>query len=117
MAGEIREGLAALRASRAKMLAGLKAEMDEVAGLYDATHKDGLDAVQLVRGEIAAHRQEIQEIRDEFADKSNGGPPGPLPGSAPSSTPAALGASPASNWPDHPSQRQQAFPDAPGVVR
>lgn len=80
MAGEIRDKMAALRKAKEAMIADLGAEIDGVMREVEATRADGLEAMKLPRAALAAHRQEIQEIRDEFAVLSNGGPPGPLSG-------------------------------------
>lgn len=85
MAGEIRDKMAALRKAKEKMIADMGAEIDGVMKEVEATRADGLEAMKLPRAALAAHRQEIQEIRDEFAQSTNGGPPGPLPGTSESS--------------------------------
>jgi hypothetical protein len=99
MPGEIRTGLNALKARRARMVSGLTAEIEAIGTLYDQVHAEGLDAANLAKGEIGAYRQEIAEIRAEFAPSSNGPPPGPLPGaesaSGASSTASDSSANPA----------------------
>jgi hypothetical protein len=100
MAGEIREALRALREKRQLFVTGLLTEMNEVGKLYDETGADGSQAVKLIHGEVSAYRAEIAEIRAEFAEQSNGGPPGPLPGSPDSGEKRAV------NFGDlHPSMR------------
>lgn len=80
MAGEIRAKMEELRKARIAMVAGISKEIDAVKEEVLETHVDGLDAMKLPRAELDATRQEIREIREEFAVSSNGGPPGPLPG-------------------------------------
>lgn len=79
MAGEIRESMAALRAAKQKMITDIKAEIAAITDDVHATKSDALDALQLPRAELDATKQEIREIRAEFAPATNGGPPGPLP--------------------------------------
>jgi len=80
MAGEIRDAMTKLRSARAKMVAEMAAEIGNVTQEVSAVHADGLEALKLPRAELEAHKQEIREIREEFATLSNGGPAGPLPG-------------------------------------
>lgn len=81
MTGEIRDAMSKLRASKAAMIDGMLKEIASVQDEITATHADGLDAMRLPRAELEATKQEISEIRAEFAPKSNGDPnPGPLPG-------------------------------------
>ena len=42
---------------------------------------DGLEAMKLPRAELDATKEEIREIRAEFAPATNGAPAGPLPDS------------------------------------
>lgn len=79
MAGEIRAAMDQLRASRQTMTADMLKEIAAVQAEVKATHTDGLEAMKLPRAELEATRQEIREIRAEFAPSSNGGPVGPLP--------------------------------------
>jgi hypothetical protein len=100
MAGEIRESMAALRAAKQKMITDIKAEIASIANEVHATKSDALDALQLPRAELDATKQEIREIRQEFAPATNGGPPGPLPdteSSADSSGASAISGVPAKN--------------------
>ncbi len=83
MAGEIRDKLNQLRQAHAKMVTGISAEIDAVIKEVGQMHADGLEAAQLPRAEMQKYRDEIQEIRSEFAGLTNGAPPGPLPGSEP----------------------------------
>ena len=80
MPGEIRDLMATLRAAKQKMLADIADEISSITQDVHATKSDALDALQLPRAELDATKQEIREIRAEFAPASNGGPPGPLPG-------------------------------------
>lgn len=80
MAGEIRDAMAKLRAARQKMVNDLAAEIASVTADTHTVRDDGLKALELPKAELRAHRAEIQEIRDEFATLTNGGPDGPLPG-------------------------------------
>ena len=81
MAGEIRNAMAQLRAAKDKMTADMLAEIGSVHAEVEATHADGLEAMKLPRAELEQTKQEIREIRAEFAPQSNGDPnPGPLPG-------------------------------------
>lgn len=100
MPGEIRDAMAKLRQAKGAMIADMLKEIDSVQSDIAATHVDGLDAMKLPRAELDATKQEIREIRAEFAPSSNGGPSGPLPdvpnvsppppvNSAPSETPPA----------------------------
>ena len=94
MPGEIRAKMAELRKAKQAMVAGLQQEIDGVIKEVAATHADGLEAMKLPRAELEATRQEIREIRAEFAPASNGGPAGPLPDApAPSPEPSAGSAS------------------------
>lgn len=79
MAGEIRDAMAKLRAAKGDMIAGMLKEIDAVTSDVAATKADGLEAMKLPRAELESTRQEIREIRAEFAPTSNGGPAGPLP--------------------------------------
>lgn len=80
MAGEIRNAMAGLRAAKETMIADMLKEIESVQGEVAATHADGLDALKLPRAELEATKQEIREIRKEFAPSTNGDPhPGPLP--------------------------------------
>lgn len=79
MAGEIRDAMAKLKASRETMVSDMLKEIASVHGDVEATRADGLDAMKLPRAELEATKQEIREIRAEFAPASNGGPAGPLP--------------------------------------
>lgn len=92
MPGEIRDAMAKLRAAKQGMVADILKEIEGVHAEVKATHADGLDAMKLPRAELDATKQEIREIRAEFAPSSNGGPSGPLPdqlgGSAPQSPPS-----------------------------
>lgn len=91
MAGEIRTKMEALRAARAAMVSGMSAEIEKVTQDVAAVHQDGLAALQLPKAELDSYKQEIQEIRDDFAAVSNGGPSGPLPDSpAPSVKPSVV---------------------------
>lgn len=76
MAGEIRTKMAQLRAARKKLTDDLSATIDGLTGDVAATHADGLEALRLPQAELEATRQEIREIREEFAPKSNGAPSG-----------------------------------------
>lgn len=80
MAGEIRAKMEELRRARFAMLDGISREIDAVKNEVLDVHSDGLDAMRLPRAELDATKQEISEIREEFAPMSNGAPPGPLPG-------------------------------------
>lgn len=77
MPGEIRDALSRLKDARAKMIADLTAEVDDVVASVQKTHADGIEAMKLPRAELDAYRSEIQQIRSEFAGLTNG-PPGPL---------------------------------------
>lgn len=90
MAGEIRESMAALRAAKQKMITDIKAEISAITDDVHATKSDALDALQLPRAELDATKQEICEIRAEFAPATNGGPPGPLPGAQTSADSSGL---------------------------
>lgn len=79
MAGEIRTAMAQLRAAKEKMTADMLAEIKSVHEEVEATRADGLDAMKLPRAELESTKQEVREIRAEFAPQSNGGPLGPLP--------------------------------------
>lgn len=81
MAGEIRDAMAILRARKARMIDDMLTEIASVHRAIEDTHADGMDALALPRAELEATKQEIREIRVEFAPQSNGGPAGPLPGS------------------------------------
>ena len=87
MPGEIRTAMAKLRASKETMISDMLKEIDSVQSEVEATHADGMDALKLQRAELDATRQEIREIRAEFAPSSNGGPSGPLPGQLNGSSP------------------------------
>lgn len=100
MAGEIREQMAALRAAKQKMISDISAEIASVAQEVHETKSDALDALQLPRAEIGAYRQEIREIRQEFAPATNGGPPGPLPGTSEATSSGSSAASASSAAPD-----------------
>jgi hypothetical protein len=89
MAGEIRAKMEELRKARLAMVAGISKEIDAVKEEVLETHADGLDAMKLPRAELELARQEIREIRDEFAQDTNGGPPGPLPGTGGTSSKAS----------------------------
>lgn len=91
MAGEIRAKMDELRRARFAMVEGISREIDAVKNEVLSTHVDGLEAMQLPRAELESTKQEIWEIRQEFATLSNGGPPGPLPGTgATSPKPSAI---------------------------
>lgn len=108
MAGEIRAKMEQLRAARQRMNDEIAKEIDAVIGEVQSAHSDGLDALKLPRAEIDATRQEIAEIRAEFAPKSNGGPAGPLPGSEPASQqPSANSAQQGSQQPAEPAASWQ----------
>lgn len=92
MAGEIRAKMEELRRARLAMVAGISKEIDAVKEEVRETHVDGLDAMKLPRAELDATRQEIREIRAEFAPASNGGPPGPLSGTETSADSSATSA-------------------------
>lgn len=80
MPGEIRKAMAGLRQSKETMISGLLAEIKQVESEIGATHADGMDALKLPRAELAATKQEIAEIRAEFAEVGNEGDKlGPLP--------------------------------------
>lgn len=79
MAGEIRNAMAQLRAAKDKMTSDMLAAINSVHAEIQATHADGLEAMKLPRAELDATKQEIREIRAEFAPQSNGAPAGPLP--------------------------------------
>lgn len=91
MAGEIRKAMAGLRAAKDAMISDMLKEIDAVQDEIKATHADGREAMKLPRAELEATKQEIREIRAEFAPSSNGDPhPGPLPGQPePSPSPSA----------------------------
>lgn len=72
------------------MVTAIGGEIESVIAEMGACESDAVQALQLPRGEIATYRQEVAEIRAEFATSSNGPPPGPLPGSSPPATPPAL---------------------------
>lgn len=80
MAGEIRTAMSRLRDAKAKMITEMVKEIDAVQGEIKSAHADGIEAMKLPRAELQATKQEILEIRAEFAQTSNGGPHGPLPG-------------------------------------
>jgi hypothetical protein len=80
MPGEIRSAMAKLRAAKEGMVADMLKEIDSVQSEVEATRADGIEAMKLPRAELEATKQEIREIRAEFAPSSNGGPAGPLPG-------------------------------------
>lgn len=93
MAGEIRKAMAGLRTAKQGMVDSLLKEIEAVQAEIAATHTDGLDAMQLPRAELEATKQEIREIRAEFAPQTNGGPAGPLP-DAPKGSPQPSADSP-----------------------
>lgn len=96
MPGEIRESMAALRAAKQKMITDIQAEIASITDEVHATKSDALDALQLPRAELDATKQEIREIRQDFAQASNGGPPGPLPGTETSADSSGASAAPES---------------------
>lgn len=86
MAGEIRGAMAKLRSARESMVSDMLKEINSVQDDLTATHADGLEAMKLPRAELEQTKQEIREIRAEFAPSSNGGPIGPLPDDSSNST-------------------------------
>jgi hypothetical protein len=111
MAGEIRDAMAQLRVARATMVSDMLKEIGVVVDEVKATHVDGLEAMKLPRAELAATKQEIREIRAEFAPTSNGGPPGPLPDTQTPSPEQSKGS--ANSAPDVTGEAPAAAPPAP----
>jgi len=110
MAGEIRQKMAALRAAKEQLVADMGKEIDGVMAQVHAARADGIEALKLPKAELDSYKQEIQEIRDEFAPHTNGAPPGPLPGSG-----AASPAPSAGSQPSPTNLAPAAPPSAPGT--
>jgi len=74
MTGEIRDAMAKLRAAKEGMVADMLKEIGDVQSEVEATRTDGMDAMKLPRAELEKTKEEIREIRAEFAPTTNAPP-------------------------------------------
>ena len=83
MAGEIKAAMDNWKAARRKLVDNIMAEISCQIATMPTLEADAKAALQLPASELSKTQEEINAIRAEFKDLTNGAPAGPLPDTSP----------------------------------